>query len=367
MHKPTYGPSNNNSNRDLSEGFLEMLGGIAKILAGVGGFVSLLSFGLLVWYAYSFSSGIPSDEATRQALSNILLARTVLALGLIGFGVGTAYIWWGEPQLPISHAVAAILVAGAPFYMPMIVGTVKNVVPATAMQTAQTAGIVFVMIAVVVLIVDVAIRIKDRASVGMKADQLKFGKGVKEEVDHKVVFMGRCWQLPYCRKFVRERCPIYHSGRTCWKEKVGCMCEEEVIRNAMEGKTIPKELLKSAKYIPKNNKLTLAQKNARCRQCVIYNEHQKQKYRLWLALTNLGSLVLAVVLWTPLNVGLTAALSGIDNVIKGVLVSGGDVKLQKMLTDSNMPFVPLLVGCLMLISFTYALKLLEYLIFKVKI
>lgn len=367
MGRPSYGPSHNNSNRDLSEGFLEMLGGVSKVIAYLGGGASILSFGLLMWYAYSFTTGSPTPEATHQALSNILLAKTVLALGLIGFGVGTAYIWWGEPKLPITHAVVAVVVAGAPFYTPMALGTVKNIVPATAMQTAQTAGAVFVMIAAIVLIVDVGIRIKDRSAVGMKADQLKFGKGVKEELDLKVVFMGKCWQLPFCRKFVRERCPIYHSGRTCWKERVGCMCEEEVIRNALEGKTIPKEMLKSAKYIPRNNKLTLAQKAARCRQCVIYNEHQKQKYRLWLVITNVGCVGLSVLLWNPLLAGLNGALSGIDSVVKNVLVNSGDVKIHDMLNGQGMPFVPLLLACILLIGFTYALKLLEFLIFKAKI
>lgn len=366
MSNPSYGPSHNNSNRDLSQGFLEMLGGIARGLAYLGGLASLLSFGLLVWYAVSFASGSPSAAATQQALSNVLLAKTVLALGLIGFGVGTAYIWWGEPKLPITQGIVAVVVAGAPFYMPLVFSLGSNPVPAKALETAQTAGTVFVMIAAVVLVVDVAIRIRDRASVGMKADQLKFGKGVKEELDLKVVFMGKCWQLPYCRKFVRERCPIYHAGRTCWKERVGCMCEEEVIRNAMEGKTIPKEMLRSAKYIPKNNKLTFAQKTARCRQCVIYNEHQKQKYKLWLAITNVGSLALAVLLWSPLLAGLNGALSGVDKVLHNVLVTG-DVKVKDMLSAEGLPFLPMLLACMMLIAFTYTLKLLEYLIFKLKI
>ena len=345
---------------------MEMLGGIAKVLAYLGGVASLLSFGLLIWYAFSFSSGSPTKEAVSMALSNILLARNVLALGLIGFGVGTAFMWWGEPKLPIVQVVVAALVAGTPFYLPLIVGEVKNVVPAKAMETAQASGVVFVMIAAVILIVDVAVRIKDRSSVGMKADQLKFGKGVREELDLKVVFMGKCWQLPYCRKFVRERCPIYHAGRTCWKERVGCMCEEEVIRNALEGKTIPKDSLRTNKYIPKNNKLTLAQKAARCRQCVIYNEHQKQKYKLWLVITNVGSLALAVLLWNPLLAAFNGALGSIDKVIKGVLVTG-EVNVKGMLEGQGMPFVPMLLACIMLITFTYALKLLEYLIFKVKI
>src|SRR5262249_14119457 len=127
---------------------------------------------------------------------------------------------------------------------------------------------------------DVITRVRIRVREGARADQLKYGKGVKEEKDIRNVLLGRCWQLPYCRKFVRERCPIYHARRTCWKERVGCMCEESVIRNAMSGRVIPADAVAAAKFIPQNHKLTMEQKKERCRQCVIYLEHQKHKYKL---------------------------------------------------------------------------------------
>ena len=57
------------------------------------------------------------------------------------------------------------------------------------------------------------------------------------------------------------------------------MCEEDVIRGAMEGRVISKDALVAATMIPRNNKLTIAQKKERCKTCVIYNEHQKHKYR----------------------------------------------------------------------------------------
>ena len=38
----------------------------------------------------------------------------------------------------------------------------------------------------------------------------------KEKVPRPLLGVAaKCWQLPYCRKFVRERCPIFHAGRTC--------------------------------------------------------------------------------------------------------------------------------------------------------
>ncbi|MBI3721069.1 MAG: hypothetical protein HY248_00825 [Fimbriimonas ginsengisoli] len=166
----------------------------------------------------------------------------------------------------------ALIVVLVPQYIPPLVGEPRNEIAINCYKVITTAGTVYAVFAALVLLIDIGIRARDRFVVGVKADQIKFGKGMVEEKDKQNVFMCKCWQLPYCRKFVRERCPIYHARRSCWRERVGCMCEEQVIRNAMEGKTIPKNVLAAAAFIPKNHKLTMAQKRNRCRQCVIYNE-----------------------------------------------------------------------------------------------
>ena len=48
------------------------------------------------------------------------------------------------------------------------------------------------------------------------------------------LFLGRCWQLPYCREQVREKCPIFKRRQgPCWWYKEGCMCEERIVLQAM--------------------------------------------------------------------------------------------------------------------------------------
>ncbi|MFX8664601.1 hypothetical protein ABTM59_19190, partial [Acinetobacter baumannii] len=71
------------------------------------------------------------------------------------------------------------------------------------------------------------------------------------------------------------------------------MCEEQVIQDAMAGKIIPKDMVKAAAMIPRNNKLTMAQKMQRCRQCVIFNERQKHKYNAALPVTALTFVALS--------------------------------------------------------------------------
>src|SRR5882757_1818330 len=74
---------------------------------------------------------------------------------------------------------------------------------------------------------------------------MEYGGNVREEEPPKGAPIGvfaKCWQMVYCRDAIRKRCPIYHARTKCWKERVGCMCEENVIRHALDA-IISKELI----------------------------------------------------------------------------------------------------------------------------
>jgi hypothetical protein len=174
--------------------------------------------------------------------------------------------------------------------------------------------------------------------------------------------MGKCWQLPFCRKFVREKCPIYHAKTACWKELVGCMCEESVIRNAMENKPIPKDALLAAKMIPRNNKLTEAQKKERCRNCVIYNEHQRHKYKLYMPSVVLTFLAIYALFHGPLIAAVNGLVSSVNRVVHRVALdtSGKPFQAPAFFTET-------LLAVFFIIGLTYAMKTLEYLIFRARV
>ena len=95
--------------------------------------------------------------------------------------------------------------------------------------------------------------------------------------------LSRCWELPYCRDNIREKCPIYVKRRgPCWWYKEGCMCEERIILQAVINTDWKQKAAKpDMAYNFGQNRagLTPAAKRERCRNCVIYNEHQRQKYK----------------------------------------------------------------------------------------
>ncbi len=361
---------NNGSRADLSETLQQALIGIAKFLMWVGGAMCLGALGFLIFTCVKFADPASLTSAVgiaARANDNIEIFRKILNLGSIAMMVGTTYLFWGEEVLGVLQLVYAGILYFAPIYLPAVLG-MKDTIPqpaVNAMAVMQTCGMLFGLLALGVMVADITVRIRQRVQQGVRVDQLKYGKGIKEERDRRNVFLGKCWQLPYCRKFVREACPIFHAGRTCWKERTGCMCEEEVIRGAMQNKTIPKDSLTAAQYIPRNNKLTMAQKQERCRSCVIYNEHQKHKYKAWLYGTLAGFVIFYAVGRGLLINGTQSVINALDRVISLATLGGGN--LTTSIKDSPLPLAELLLVCFMVVALAYTLKIIEYLIFKVKI
>ena len=310
-----------------------------------------------------------SGESLAQAGRNIeFFGKLALAGGIAG-SLAVAWLLWGEETLGVILLLVGGGLYAAPYYMYGAFAIPQNETAAKAITSISNAGLSVGVLGVLTLLIDVVIRIRIRAQEGSRAEQLKFGKGMKEERDIRNVFLGKCWQLPYCRKFVRERCPIYHARRTCWQERVGCMCEESVIQNAMEGKLIPSDVVAAAKFIPKNSKLTPGQKAERCRQCIIYNEHQKHKYQLALPLTGLVLIGIYIALHNPLHDAVQNMLFRADSQMGKISFDdsrdpGSDVT---GLAQGVIPYAEIILVAFFLIAFAYIVRVLEYLVFKLKV
>ena len=363
MSKPNPSPHSTSS---AVEGFQLAVESLCKTLCWVGLVALAIGMGFLI-YTFAVAGGSTGTVSAAQALTNIDLFKKILLGGVLAIVVGTTYLYWGEETLGVLQLVGAGLLYFAPLILPSVFGvTTPNETGAAALGAIQTSGMVAGGVGIIVLLADVASRIKLRSQQGARADALKYGKGLKEERDIQNVFLGKCWQLPFCRKFVRERCPIYHSRRTCWKEQVGCMCEEQVIRDAMENKVIPKDAIAAAQFIPRNNKLTSAQKFERCKQCVIYNEHQKHKYRAWLPAALIGFVALYILLRIPLLAMTNGIIEGIDRMI-GKATFRDSAGAARTIEHSGIAFNEILLVCIMVIAFAYVLRLVEFLIFKLKV
>lgn len=357
----------------VAEGVAALLDTICRFALTAGAAAALIGIGLLL-YNLSASQNLQGAMAA-QGLKNVSMFGTIALAGTLGLALSITYLQWGEEVLGPLMVIVGFALYWSPAYLPGVMGLpgTPSDVGQKALGAVQTASLPLCIMGIVTIVLDVVNRARTRAREGTKAEQLKLGKGLKEEKEIRNVFLGKCWQLPYCRKFVREKCPIYHARRTCWKERVGCMCEESVIRNAMEGKIIPADSVGSTKYIPYNTKLSANQKAERCKSCVIYNEHLKHQYKLAMPVAMAGMGAVYVFFHDPLANGVHAGMAGIDKVMHaatlkpedGSATQQGDLERSGMGTG-NIPFHEIILVALMVVSLAYVIRFIEFVIFKIK-
>jgi hypothetical protein len=119
--------------------------------------------------------------------------------------------------------------------------------------------------------------------------------------------------------------------------------------------------------IPDNPHLNDKQKRLRCHNCIIYNEHQRQKYQLLAPFVTIAVPLLVWWKFETLRDLLRAALKGLDGLIGRLSLSqDANIRFADNITGSLSVEVVLLV-VVTLILMTWALRLLEYCTFKIKI
>lgn len=349
--------------KDPTEFQPDMLGEIPVTIARYafyGGAGVLLLSVIATLFLMSVANGEVAKAA--QVANNIQLFQKGMLIGVVCTVAGSAWLFWEEEIMVAVNLASALALFFSSMIIPMAM-TMQAGNPGVEAGYAALglAGKIYLGFAFAILIVDIALRVKTRSEQGAKKDSLKYGKGVTEESDRKNVFMGKCWQLPYCRKFVREKCPIYHAQRTCWRELVGCMCEESVIRVAMEGKPVSKEALLSGAAIPRNTKLTDSAKRDRCKTCVIYNEHQKHKYKLAMPVVIIGYALIYILFKGVIADGINAFLNRGNKIVSDITVNS-----VKQVNTGDF-FTQFLVGAVIVVMLAYTIKVVEYAIFKLKI
>jgi len=365
----------------LSDAITGFFDNVARVLVWAGGLASVVGIGFLI-YTYT-QAGAGANAA--QVAQNVQMFSQAALFGLLAISIGAGWLMWGEETVGPILLIVGLALVFCPSYLPGMLGGQPSEQGGKVMEALASAGYPPAIIGFLLICGHLFIVVRTRAVQGARADQMKYGQGIKEESDVRNVILGKCWQLPYCRKFVRERCPIYHSKKTCWKERVGCMCEESVIRNAMEGKVIPADVVAASKFIPQNHKLTAQQKFERCKQCVIYNEHQKHKYKLALPGAAVGVAAVYVFTREPAGAFIKDKLVFVDKTAKKVTFDPGEQKTPEVdpktgktqaklvsedVTGINNGFIPyheILYFVFALVFLAYLVRLIEYVIFKLKV
>ncbi|MBC8142556.1 MAG: hypothetical protein H7Y38_14080 [Armatimonadetes bacterium] len=406
-------------------GFLQLASTIALAAGGIGTLWLLAS---LVFGQYAeFASFSKNTQAL--ALQNIGLAQMLITYG---FGIGAilvAIVNFGEEVLGYLLVAGALVIGLAiPAGFQQFGGeafAVTKSVALTAVYKAFLAGVLLPAAVGGLLIgYDVLQRIVKviRERPVVTPDSMTFGAGAKPENTERpprTSILGKCWEGPFCRDFIRPHCPVFLKRQACWTNKVGCYCEEDIVSKAIAkvtGPTLPmagsrfKEAAPAANPMndapdpvaagfqelgasgtsgmatrgfgalggdlgspgrgaaalpPRKVELSPGQKRERCRNCVIYNEHQREKYGLLLPMTIIGTLLLCGFFALQFQTNATAVVTGIETLINRFSFLPGDKTVEIGKSSAMVAWLFIGAGTIMIVS--KSLQFLEWCVFKIKI
>lgn len=357
--------------------------------------------GQLAGAAHSHKEALHAVELVGQ-LSLYLNVALVIAL------ISSLFMYYEFEALGIVLLVlAAILAYGIRFGLDFAGSSqIANGSAAKALfGEFRLAAMILGAPGVVLVLRDIVARIIDSRN-RQDLSALTYGKDVAKQYERPQALIGAfaaCWQLPFCRDGIRVKCPIFLARTKCWKQRVGCMCEENIILLAMGGTekergqdmtaapaatggfvpigdllTKNTEKTRSAittrvgprgVHIPTNPHLSDGAKRERCRNCVIYNEHQRQKYGFLSGPVTVA--VPALVFWNFNNLLLimNSAMNNLEATVAKFSFTGHPANINEVTrsVSGNMVIETVLIVCMTLVLMTWAQRLLEFVCFKIKI
>ncbi len=333
---------------------LQAINGVARFVFYISAGAAVILTGILV---YNYLNG---GGNTALAMENAKrFGEPALMAAILASLVGLWLYWEEEVYGPILLILGAA-VYFSPIYLPSMTQSAAEEVLDKILPIAFPV----LLVGLIAVSADVTGRIMARVKMGKTKEKLRYGQGVKEETGYRNVFMGKCWQLPYCRKYVRDKCPIYHAKASCWKERAGCMCEERIVANALDEKfRAPDSAQKARALIPKSSLLSPAQKRERCGSCIIFNHHQKQKYKAVIPMIFVSGFVLFFVLRTPLNGVLEGAIRQASKLVSQATLSASETAANPAYSFAGVAYSDMILAAGAFLAVVYAIKMAEHMIF----
>lgn len=313
----------------------------------------------------------------RQMLSNIDLAGNALLIGLGVASLCVALNFWFEEAAGYVVLIAALLLGfGLPMVYPLLVDAGQpNRGIVVALSKVGPASIIPGVVGGILVLRDLAAKLLltlRRRTV--EVEDMQYGKDArKADRPVRMSLMAKCWEGPYCRDFVRAHCPIFIKKATCWKQRRGCYCEEEIVSTAaMKTKGLALEMAPDSRFNNANpsrpgKKLLLsdAQKVERCRNCIIYNEHQRDKYRVMLPVVVVLVAAICFLLAPVMREWIASGMTGFESAINRFSFSGTAEKSVKLTRpNENAQWIVVIAFSVMVLS--KALQTLEWAVFEKK-
>lgn len=368
---------------------IDLLDSLIDLGMKLGGVVFLVVLGYLI-YGLVNKSGFGNlgelSQADRARIIEVVrLACQILWVSGTVTAFSVAIRYYAEESLGyILSILGIVFYFGTPYLFSMQFVQAdfsQNQAVDLIVHDVRLLGMVIFVPGTALILRDMVVRllsaVTDRKKKGANARSGAFlvGKQIEEAEQQqcKPRAYSKCWQMSYCRQFVRNMCPVYQAGKSCWQMKQGCMCDGDIIVKALkstnsEAKKMRRDLAyRTVDISQRTRTLSAAQKRERCRQCVIYEFHQMQKYRL------VSPLVFPIVIgfiWIMhprITEMFKTVIKVTDEFMKTVSFLPHSEATSKV--DASTPDVVLVVFTvwLAIVAVSYALRLVEFCIFKLQI
>lgn len=356
----------------------ELLQDLLQLIGIVSAAGAALAIAYLLWGVFSgmVSSWATLPPAERMRVEqNVNLAGRALLISTAAAAASFTLLYIQETTIGyVFLLLAAVLALGAPLGIIHLAppGREPTLLPAVVVAFQQ-AGLLCLVPGIIFAVLDVWMRVTSGYFREMfNRANLQYGANVAREGQTSNRLLGKCWQLPFCRPSIRKNCPIYHARRACWREGVGCMCEERVILQALEGKGAPSpDPRQNVRFIPYNRHLSEEEKRERCRNCIIYNYRQQQKYQVIAPIVIVTAVAIVINYAQQAQQLLFQVLRAVDNFVArfAFLPSSGEVQYMKIesLARSSEFVAWMMIGIIAVIFVSYVLRVVEYFIFQLKV
>jgi len=186
--------------------------------------------------------------------------------------------------------------------------------------------------------------------------------------------LARCWEQPHCIDFIKEVCQPWAAKRTCWKLQTGCMCDVRYLYEALKQDQttgMRADHSPDARWMEEARELGGGgiERRLFCRDCRIYLEHQRRKFRFFSPLALPITALMLFAAHPLLSAGYNVVVGGIKAVIQTMWLSDDrDLigrRFESDMSGLGIEWAVLIVFGLFLLSAT--MRFIEWLTLELKV
>ncbi|MEA3400379.1 MAG: hypothetical protein U9R79_03960 [Armatimonadota bacterium] len=183
--------------------------------------------------------------------------------------------------------------------------------------------------------------------------------------------LSHCWEMPYCHGAIRETCPAYTSRTDCWRLGQGCNCDpyliESLLRKGAGTDLLAEQTSEYTRSDLTGDRVAGRERTRECRNCPIFNEHQRQKFRLLNPLIIVAAIV-GLGFAYPVVRRLYAGFISFTAALAERFAFGTQVPVERWIHRLDSPAVWVFFYVILgLLAMSYVLKAVEWAVLRRKI